>query len=98
MNLINARSISTNVIVSNSLAMLVVIGILANAMMLGLPGDSTVSVVSSTAGYEDGNRAKSGPTAVQIEHRSSQAPRNESITNDDAFVTERPGFEPGIRV
>jgi hypothetical protein len=98
MNLIGTRSISTNGIVSNALTTLALIGILANAMVLGLPGDSTISVVSSTAPYGDGNRAKSGPTAVQIEHRSSQAPMNESVTNDDAFVTERPGFEPGIRV
>ena len=98
MNLINTDGISINMLLSNMLAMLAALSIFANTTTSGLPGD-IASPLARTTNIEDGNRDrdKSGTSAVQIEQGPSQTNAFTGVTNDDAFVTERAGFEPASR-
>jgi hypothetical protein len=80
---------------------------IGQAMMWALLGNlslllavmlSSGSLASGCPLIGDADRAKSGPNAVQVKRRSAQEPYSTVLTAMNAKTTERPGFEPGIRV
>jgi hypothetical protein len=71
---------------SSALAMMVVLGVVT---ALTTPATSANVPWSPTVARDDGNRDKSGTSAVQIEQTPSQASRHKDVTHDGAFSTER---------
>jgi hypothetical protein len=93
MKRINVYGVSANVIVSYALAMMVALRILTNTNTSAFPSENALSLFAApTIANGDGDRDKSGTSAVQIKRGRLQTPQFAGVMKHDANVTERGRF------